>query len=403
MRLLVANYHARPVGGVETYLRAILPLLSARVTTVAILTREGGDAGPLGVPVPGIDWLADAGDTPDALVRTALRWRPDVVYSHGLGDPAFEAALAARIPTVAFMHNYGASCASGSKCHAAPVASACARPLGAACLALWWPRQCGGRNPMTMVRMFAEARRRQAALRACRAVAVASRHMVAEMVQNGLPPDRVHCLPLFPTTHIPDDAPPTSRAFQGRILFVGRLTAVKGWRHLLDAWPVASAGLGRPLALTVAGDGPDRAAFEAECLRRNVQCQFLGWVAPSQLSAVMRAHDLLAVPSVWPEPFGLVGVEAGCVGLPAVAFAVGGIPEWLTPGVSGECAPGRAPDAAAFADALVRAASDPAHLQRLRVGAWETARRFSAGAHVDRLVALLRGAGTPTQEGSSGR
>lgn len=256
---------------------------------------------------------------------------------------------------------------------------------------------------MTLVRMYGEARRRQAALRACRAVGVASRHMVAEMVQNGLEPDRVHYLPLFPTMHTPDAMPPTPKVFQGRVLFAGRLTALKGWRHLLDAWPAASAALRRPLALTVAGDGPDRAAFEADCARRDVQSRFLGWVAPSQLAAAMRDHDLLVVPSVWPEPFGLVGVEAGCVGLPAVAFAVGGIPEWLTPGVSGESAPGHAPAPAALADALVRAASDPAHLQRLRVGAWETARRFSAGAHVDRLIALLCGAGTTTQEGSSGR
>src|SRR5262249_13522358 len=106
----------------------------------------------------------------------------------------------------------------------------------------------------------------------------------------------------------------------------------------------------------------------------------------------MAGVDLLVVPSVWPEPFGLVGIEAGCVGLPAVGFAVGGIPDWLLPGVSGESAPGEKPDAGQLADALVRALVDDEHLQRLRVGAWETARRFTREAHRDRLTPILEAA-----------
>jgi glycosyltransferase involved in cell wall biosynthesis len=106
----------------------------------------------------------------------------------------------------------------------------------------------------------------------------------------------------------------------------------------------------------------------------------------------MRKADLLAVPSVWPEPFGLVGIEGGCVGLPAVGFAVGGIPDWLTPGVSGELAPGDKPDPRQLADALVRALADETHWNRLRVGSWETARRFTPEAHLDRLIPVLEAA-----------
>ena len=74
------------------------------------------------------------------------------------------------------------------------------------------------------------------------------------------------------------------------------------------------------------------------------------------------------------------GVEAGCVGLPAVAFAVGGIPDWLIPGKSGELAPGDPPTADGLALAIVRALADPTHLQRLRIGAWEVARTFRRAA-----------------------
>ena len=53
----------------------------------------------------------------------------------------------------------------------------------------------------------------------------------------------------------------------------------------------------------------------------------------------MKASRLLVVPSVWPEPFGSVGMAAARCGVPAAAFAVGGIPQWLHDGVNGHLAP----------------------------------------------------------------
>jgi glycosyltransferase involved in cell wall biosynthesis len=103
----------------------------------------------------------------------------------------------------------------------------------------------------------------------------------------------------------------------------------------------------------------------------------------------MRAADLLAVPSVWPEPFGLVGIEAGCVGLPAVAYDVGGIGEWLVPGRSGELAPGDPPTVDGLAGAIVRALRDPVRYASLRRGAWEIARQFTMAAHMNRLEPVL--------------
>jgi glycosyltransferase involved in cell wall biosynthesis len=101
---------------------------------------------------------------------------------------------------------------------------------------------------------------------------------------------------------------------------------------------------------------------------------------------------VLAVPSLWPEPFGVVGVQAGFVGLPSVAYATGGIPDWLEPGVTGELAPGDHPTVAGFADALVRALRDPEHLMRLRRGAWKSAHRHTMKAHLAALEPVLASA-----------
>ena len=61
--------------------------------------------------------------------------------------------------------------------------------------------------------------------------------------------------------------------------------------------------------------------------------RFHGWVDETQRAALFGGSGVLALPSTWPEPFGLVGLEAAAHGMPAIAFDVGGVREWLVPGV----------------------------------------------------------------------
>jgi glycosyltransferase involved in cell wall biosynthesis len=172
-------------------------------------------------------------------------------------------------------------------------------------------------------------------------------------------------------------------------LYVGRLVDVKGVDLLIRAVPGAARKLPFSLALTVAGDGPDRKSLAELARKLDVNAEFIGWLdGPEKLKAMQQA-DLLVVPSRWPEPFGLVGIEAGCLGLPAVGFAVGGIQDWLIPGVSGELAPGDPPTRTGLADAIVRALSSPDHYKRLCLGARQVAQGFKLDKHVNELEAIF--------------
>jgi glycosyltransferase involved in cell wall biosynthesis len=180
-------------------------------------------------------------------------------------------------------------------------------------------------------------------------------------------------------------------AAESVVLFLGRHTPDKGVDYLIRALPMAAAKLGRSLRLVTAGTGPDLPRLGTLAARLGVPAQFRGWVAENERIDLMREADLLAVPSVWPEPFGLVGIEAGCVGLPAVAYAVGGIPDWLIPRESGELAGGDPPTVEGLAQAMVRALSDQVRYSGLRVGAWRVARRFTMEAHLSVLEPTLQG------------
>jgi glycosyltransferase involved in cell wall biosynthesis len=393
LRLLIATPHRNVVAGVERYLQVTIPALAIRGHEISLLCENRFDVNLEAIDPAELHLascsVAEAGV--DAAVRFAADWKPDLIYSHGLESTALQSALMNAHPSVLYAHNYFGTCATGQKCHAFPAPRPCTRQFGLGCLVLHYPRRCGGLHPGTMWKMFQQAAEMNRQLHRFEAVLVASRHMGREFQRHGVAPDKIHVLPL-PNPYGATQAPARAAVPSGgRILFLGRLTKLKGVGHLLRAIPVAARKLGRPLSVTVAGDGPVRAQLESLAGKLGVSAEFLGWIDGQRKSVLLEEVDLLAVPSLWPEPFGLVGIEAGAHGLPAVAYDVGGIPDWLIQGESGELARGDPPSPEGLADAIVRALSDPAHYARLCIGARREARRFGLETHLNSLERIFDG------------
>ena len=212
-------------------------------------------------------------------------------------------------------------------------------------------------------------------------------------VRHGLPPARVTCVPYGPQ---PGPAPATrsTRATNTprSLLSIGRLERLKGIHLLLDALPLVHETLGQPLSLTIIGDGPERADLERRAAgigrRDGVAVTFAGWVSPDERDRRLGDADLL-VPSTWPEPFGLVGLEAARAGVPAAAFDVGGIRDWLIDGQTGALAPGDPPTAAGLAAAIVTCVHDESRRAALGAAARAAAARRSPEEHAAGLVAVF--------------
>jgi glycosyltransferase involved in cell wall biosynthesis len=398
VRILIVTNNRGLVGGVETYLQALLPALDHRNHAVALLyhadASDGSTAIDCGVACSG-SW-SDADSNPDVLLRKVSDWNPSVVYLHDPPSLELHAMLLERFPVVMFAHSYYGACPTGQKMNAFPVPIPCARPCGPACLVLHYSRRCGGLSPITMIRGYRNEMGRKTLLRRHAAVVVASKHMRTEYLRQGVSPDRVHVAPLPPPRLQADPQPPVVRSQQGRLLFIGRLMRTKGTDYLIRALPEAQRRLPQALSLTVAGSGAEEKPLRELAQQLRLPVNFTGWLNTEERVRRMRDADLLVVPSLWPEPFGLVGIEAGCVGLPAVAYASGGIPDWLTPGESGELAPSSPPSVDGLADAIVRALQDPRHYQNLCRGAWKTAQRFTISSHLEDLLPVLEAA---AQEG----
>ena len=424
MRIAVVNWSRRRVGGVETYLGGIIPELIRAGHEVGFwhevdvpLNREPITI-PEGVPVWSVEELGAAG-----ALAELRRWRPDLIYAHGLLDPELEAATIEVAPSVFFAHSYYGTCISGAKTFKYPDVRPCHRRFGWQCLAHYYPRRCGGWSPLTMVREYRRQGARLELLHDYKAIVTHSAYIKAELVRHGLAANSAYRFPYY--VHGSDEEltrdgaeaegepTPSARALpllkrEGtnghghgadgvrRLLFLGRMDLLKGGGVLLDALPRVLSSLAVPLHVTFAGDGPARRAWEKKAARlqvreRALSVEFTGWVDGAAVDALLGACDLLVLPSLWPEPFGLVGPEAGMRGVPIAAFGVGGIPDWLVDGANGRVAHGDPPTAEGLAEAIVSCLSDPETHAAMRREAVRLAQRFNMRNHLDALLDVFGG------------
>ncbi len=399
MRIAVVNWSNRRIGGVETYLGEVVPAFVRAGHEVGFFceTDIPHNREPISLPGSVPVWSVEAmrlGGAVDAL----RAWKPDIVYAHKLHRPSVEARVLGLAKSVFFAHDYYGACISGLKTFKFPRPMPCHRRFGPACLALYFPRRCGGRSPITMLRLYVLQARRLAALRRYDALVTHSEHMRREYLRLGFPPERVHRLAYtVPPVHAGDDSEPFSRrrtAGPFRLLFLGRMDPLKGGHYFLEALCLLPPGLLGAVQVTFAGDGPSRGSWQRLARRvasehPAVRIAFPGWIPAAERTTLLAETDLLVMPSLWPEPFGRSGPEAGRHGIPAVAYDVGGISEWLVDGVNGYLAPGIPPTPGGLSTALRRFLEHPEEHARLAAGAVAHAQRFAIESHVATLTELF--------------
>jgi glycosyltransferase involved in cell wall biosynthesis len=176
--------------------------------------------------------------------------------------------------------------------------------------------------------------------------------------------------------------PPGARV----VAMVGRLVSVqKGQDLLLHAMPEIRLHC-PPAVLLIVGDGRDRAALEA--LARDLDLatavRFLGH--RDDIPAILAASEVVAVPSVVEEAFGLTALEGMAAGRPVVAFASGGLPELVRDGETGILV--RKGDVAGLASAIRRLLTDPALCQRLGAAGQRVAATFTTEARLEALSGI---------------
>lgn len=310
------------------------------------------------------------GPDPTAELRRA---GVEVVHVHNL-FPNFGTRWLTRWdgPLVATLHNFRPLCAAGTllrdgercvDCRTDPwagVRHACFQNSRAATL----PLSVAGRRGPAANPLLA---------RADRLVAISQR-AVDEYVGAGADPARFTVVPNA-VTDIPSRG--SVDATDGRWLFLGRLSAEKGLRELLDAWPTDQV-------LDVVGDG--ELAAELRAVPRSSTVRWLGGLDNSEVRARLGGYVGLVVPSRWAEAGPpLTYVEALAAGVPTVAVAGNGAADDIDVRGTGVVV-GRTPEPHELAVALKEVQRDRARLSARCRAVYES--QYSPEAWVQTLLGV---------------
>ena len=362
-------------GGAGAHVQASAAALAERGVDVRVVA--GGidpEPGAPEVPLIHAPSLFDRGADIDTRLAGALPGAPAVVHLHQIEDPTIVAAARARAPVVESVHNY-VGCTSGV--YFFEPGHECVRGHGVGCIPNLLARGCAHTSyPKTMPRRFLNTTSARAAIRAadlavCYSTAV-DRHLANNDIERRL------MAPYFPTMAACSGS---GHAERRRVVFAGRFVRLKGIDVLIEAARTVEA------EFVLCGDGRELDAMRAFARERGVEhrVRFTGWLGAADLAQQLADASVVAVPSTWPEPFGLGGIEGFAAGRPAVASATGGITDWLDHGESGlAVAPG---DAVGLAAALGELLDDPVRQEQMGgVGRERAAARFSAERHVAVLL-----------------
>ena len=116
--------------------------------------------------------------------------------------------------------------------------------------------------------------------------------------------------------------------------FLGRISPEKGVDRAIRI--AGRAGLKLKIAAKV--DNADKAYYDNEIkplIQNNPNVEFIGEINDSQKPDFLSGAQMLLFPIDWPEPFGLVMIEAMACGTPIIAFNCGSVPEVIDDGVTG--------------------------------------------------------------------
>ncbi len=340
MKILEINMFDKVVGGVERYISTLgheTVRMGHELSHVYIARQDGPGELISGINTHYIPQLSMYGcgefirgrfsrtvqDGLDMLREIIRSERPDIIHVHNVYYPVFIGMLQEFCPVVRTIHDYRFLCPNLMKIQARK-GEICNANVGLEC----FRSGClSYKKPMDYRHLMFILLEREVSMGYDRHI-VKSRYMRDVLVSNGFNRDRISVLPLCTEIVESKDLLP-----KNRILFAGRIAPEKG----LDILCEALKSLPMYFKATFAGGGIIENDIKrlVDRLGLRDKVDFVGWLSPAELSKAYLESTVVVVPSMWHEPFGLVGLEAMAHGRPVIAFNVGGIPDWLEHGETG--------------------------------------------------------------------
>jgi glycosyltransferase involved in cell wall biosynthesis len=322
MKAIFVTRRVMPEGGVSLATFRLATVLREQGHETEVLYGEGEPPPELASIGRRLPPDTDGEISPARLSRALERGDPDLVLV-GSGKLADLRAAALVAPTVLHAHMHNGVCADNSR-YWARLRRPCGVRAGWHCALLRPALGCAGMGRSLDPTHVAAQRQILAHLTSgAGGVVCVSTDQAELFARHGVPPAKIAVLPNLGIRATAAKLAAVSRAtpqgWRDATAFVGRLSKAKGGQ-LLGA---LAESLPADARLRVFGEGYMAARLAS--LPAGVLC---GHVDQDSVMGVLMWARAAVFPSLWPEPGGIVGVDAQTIGVPLGAFDVGAARYW---------------------------------------------------------------------------
>lgn len=309
---------------------------------------------------------------------------------HGISDPSLIKGLFDILPVIRFLHEPRVFCPGTQKFWRFSE-QPCTKPFGMHCLIHAYTEGCCNRHPKRLIPAYKNTQFELTdAKDRYKRMIVMSEYMKNEAILAGIEENKLFVNPYFvepaamQTPIIEDD-----RKIK-RVLFLGRFHVTKGISYLIQAFgELVRSRPDQNIILDLVGTGDSKEALErmAGDMQLSGKVVFHGWKKREETYCMLDRTDIVAFPSIYPEAFGIVGIEAMLRGKPVVAFDVGGVNTWLKNGETGFLVKNK--DVSGFFKSMQVILEDAQLYDKMAFRAREYAEdHFLPRHHIDKLKAI---------------
>lgn len=158
-----------------------------------------------------------------------------------------------------------------------------------------------------------------------------SEYIKSELIQRGLAKEKIVTIYNLPPVFDKEISVYKKHESLINLFAPGLISKFKGFSILIEAMKKVTENESN-ICLTIAGDGPEKTKLEKNTRKLGLDKYiiFTGKIPFAKLSEYYSKSDIVIFPSIYPEPFGRVALEAMFFEKPVIASRVGGIPEVVT-------------------------------------------------------------------------
>jgi glycosyltransferase involved in cell wall biosynthesis len=312
--------HVTPTGGLSLASFRLAQALQEAGNDVRVLYATGDPPDGTGVPAQGIG--AFDGRQWNIREMRGLLGSPDLIVLCD-SDPGLAQSMSEIAPTVLYSHLHWGLCADESR-YWNHLQRPCRVRASWGCAVLRPTLGCSDLSESWRTGYIARQMKILANLTRGTVGVLSISSAQSDLYQaHGVPKERIMVAPSFgmrlSATDLGAAADATPDDWRHSTAFIGRLSKAKGAGLL----PKLDRYLGADGRLRVFGDGYLRARIDRQ--RSHIT---RGQISQIEIAGVLMWARSVVFPSLWPEPGGIVGIDAQVAGVPLAAFAVGAALDW---------------------------------------------------------------------------